>query len=1249
MPLRRVVFELGGEERAHGVTMMDLASIPVLFMAGVVFGNGAHRFIIYRCRRFEEDLSFAAGCVAFGLYLLACAGLYSARSPEAGAVWQQAQFASIGLLCPALLWFFLSYTRNPSRRVVWLFGLPAMGLGLVVGLWRSDWTISATRAAVKTVRVPWGEVVYREMMTGPLAYVLSAWCIAAIVYGWWALWCMSRSGGSPRRSHLLAAFVFFSLTVFSDSLVCHGLLLIPYTMEYGFFSLVLFMGFQSAGELARGAAAEEEVRRSEERYRAFIESNSAGIWRFEYDPPVPLRGEPRVLAERLLTEGSLAECNESFVRMLGSSGRDDVLGGSAANLFSSPDGSLTEEFVRLAESGFKLKDATIHHVRRDGAGCWFSCGIDAVIEGGVLKRLWGAQLDVTEARRVAGALAESEGRLRLIADFVGEIFWIFDLPTMRLSYVSPAFERVWGRSLEELEYSPEIIISSVHPDDRPHVVEAFSRAPRYPSESIKYRIVRPDGQVRHIWTQAFHIAATPELSTRVVGTTKDITDVIDAMARIREEETRSQCLIENTGTLMGIINEDMTMDVVNSAWVDFSGVPKDVIEKGMRIEQFMPVEEREIVRRNHRDRRLSPDTVPRAYELHMVRHDGESVPFLATVSLIPGTQQSVISLIDVSPLKQVQDDLRTSREMMRLILDHVPQRVFWKDANLVYQGCNRHFAADAGVENEGAIIGRTDYDVSPWRTDAENYRLCDRLVLETGAPLLRITEEFHAGDGKTFFREANKVPIRDAHGRITGVLGTYEDVTDRVQAESRLRESEEKFRSLFSSMSEGLAVHDVIFDEDGTPVDIRILDVNPAYTRHTGREREAVVGRRVTEVYGVSEIPHLAEITDVALTGRPADLEFYFEPLRRHFRVSLYSPQRGRFVAIVADVSEKVRLRELARETEERFRRVVEDTQEGIFIANASTLLLAYVNDALCRIVGRRAEEVVGQPCHTVLAPGEHPALCRHLDLVRAGVDTGPVTFAGQRRGVTFTAEAHLSCIRADGALCVLGVVRDITERREMEREFVASSEREQQRIGRELHDAIGQKLTGVKFLARGIARRAVEGDDAGLATVADQLEQISNNCIADARRIAAGLLPHTLQNDSIGDALHELAGNMRSMFDVECDYVGDANGVALPADASLHLYRIAQEAATNSVRHGRAARVVISLEAGARDRVLTVQDDGIGFDTGVVPLAGLGLRIMHHRASLLNGALDITSAPGRGTCVKCTIPCDRGEDGHES
>jgi len=211
----------------------------------------------------------------------------------------------------------------------------------------------------------------------------------------------------------------------------------------------------------------------------------------------------------------------------------------------------------------------------------------------------------------------------------------------------------------------------------------------------------------------------------------------------------------------------------------------------------------------------------------------------------------------ISDRRRAEQQLQESRRMLRLVLDTIPVRVFWKDTSLRYLGCNRPFALDAGLHSPEELVGRTDYEMG-WVEQAEMYRGDDRQVIETGESKLQYEEPQTTPTGELIWLRTSKFPLRDASGEIAGVLGTYEDITEHRRAEGALRRAKEEWERTFD------AVPDLITILDAQHC---ILRVNRAMADRLGLAPEACWGRHCHElVHGlelpVPDCPHVLTMKD---------------------------------------------------------------------------------------------------------------------------------------------------------------------------------------------------------------------------------------------------------------------------------------------------------------------------------------------------------------------------------------------------
>jgi PAS domain S-box-containing protein len=215
--------------------------------------------------------------------------------------------------------------------------------------------------------------------------------------------------------------------------------------------------------------------------------------------------------------------------------------------------------------------------------------------------------------------------------------------------------------------------------------------------------------------------------------------------------------------------------------------------------------------------------------------------------------------------------------------------------------------------------------------------------------------------------------------------------------------------------------------------------------------------------------------------------------------------------------------------------------------------------------------------------------------------------------------------------------IRDITRRVELEREVLAASEEERRKLGQDLHDDLCQQLTGIQYLSDALARNMADLPGAPV-NEAREIAQLARNTVKQARDMARGLSPLKLDAEGLMEGLQALAVHAQSVFRRECHFACHAPVLIADSTVALHLYRIAQEAVHNAVKHGRAGRIDISLAAAGDKVLLAVKDDGVGLPPKIKPHQGMGLRVMQYRAGLIDGSLVVQRRDDGGTEVVCSV-----------
>ncbi len=215
-------------------------------------------------------------------------------------------------------------------------------------------------------------------------------------------------------------------------------------------------------------------------------------------------------------------------------------------------------------------------------------------------------------------------------------------------------------------------------------------------------------------------------------------------------------------------------------------------------------------------------------------------------------------------------------------------------------------------------------------------------------------------------------------------------------------------------------------------------------------------------------------------------------------------------------------------------------------------------------------------------------------------------------------------------------VLAQIAKEKRLEREILEISERELRRIGRDFHDGLGQQLTALELFTTGLLTQ-VRTQAPALIQPFQDLSSHLRVVVRQARALSHGLAPVSLDGYGLENALRELAENTRLMTKVDCSLSSEPNILIADSTAAIHLYRIAQEAVNNALKHSHAKKIRLTLDQDGDALIMTVGDDGCGIPPAADKDAGIGLHMMKYRADLIHATLEIASKPKKGTIVACT------------
>ena len=366
---------------------------------------------------------------------------------------------------------------------------------------------------------------------------------------------------------------------------------------------------------------------------------------------------------------------------------------------------------------------------------------------------------------------------------------------------------------------------------------------------------------------------------------------------------------------------------------------------------------------------------------------------------------------------------------------------------------------------------------------------------------------------------------------------------------------------------------------------------------------------------------------------------------------------KGAFLQIMANVGtqlgrviERDRAASVLQSSEARFRLLMDSLSDyAIMILDDEGRIVTW-NASAQRLYGYTEDQILGRHFGLFYPPGETRAgLPRRL--LGQALAAGRVEDEGwrtRRDGVRFWANSMLTALvdASGNRHGFVKIVRDMSERRRLEREVLEIAERERRRIGAELHDSIMQQLTGGAMLAESLRRKIARGAAVGEREVA-KIVQMLKEAQEQTRYLHRGLMPVQVDAEGLMNALGSLAERTSTLHGVVCRFRPAREVLLEDNRVATHLFKIAQEAVHNAIKHADSTRIYIELSADG-EIGLAIRDNGTGFEGDVEEREGSGIRIMQYRATMIGGKLDIVSERGKGTRVTCTVavPSIGGEGG---
>ncbi|OYY74075.1 MAG: hypothetical protein B7Y40_06570 [Gammaproteobacteria bacterium 28-57-27] len=613
--------------------------------------------------------------------------------------------------------------------------------------------------------------------------------------------------------------------------------------------------------------------------------------------------------------------------------------------------------------------------------------------------------------------------------------WEWDIVNDILIW-SDEIYRIFGLSPQQFGASYEAFMQFVHPDDRQRMGESIRQALEQPGPeySQDHRILLPDGSVRHVHEQGDVSFNEAGQAIKMLGTVQDITERKQFEINLRQRTAFFEALVTTSPDGILVVDSQGRKILQNKRMIELFKIPVEVAAAPDDGPQLQFVIDQVVDSQQFGDRVRYLYTHPEeSSQDEVVLKDGSildrySAPVLDSEGHSFGR---IWSFRDITERKRAEEEIRKQQELTTQIIETIPMRVFWKDRELRYLGCNTLFAKDAGLTRPDELTGKSDYDMS-WGDRADMYRADDRLVMDSNIPKLSYDEPQTTPDGGVIWLRTSKVPLVNEVDESIGVLGVYEDITAYKLAAQALEESERKFRAIVDASVDGILVTDVQTR--------KFVIANRAICDMLGYPMEALYGLGVEDIHPAEALAGVQKTFERQLKG-----EIRMEqnmPVKRKdgsvfFADVSASPitlQGQEFlVGAFHDVTERMQAEERIRDSEARYRNIFENANDIIFLMNTDGTFHS-MSPSIERAAGWTAEEWIGKPFVPLVHADDLPVAQAAFQKGLAGESISNLRLRiAKKSGEYFSADLNTTPLSRD---LIMGIARDVSERERVEMEI---------------------------------------------------------------------------------------------------------------------------------------------------------------------------------------------------------------------
>ena len=839
-------------------------------------------------------------------------------------------------------------------------------------------------------------------------------------------------------------------------------------------------------------------------------------------------------------------------------------------------------------------------------------------------------------------------RFKIITKATNDVVWDSDLRNETRWWNDNFYEKL-GHKISDETTNPHFWEQHIHPDDRARVTAHINYVLYQTAANIwsnEYRFMKADGSFINIYDRSYIMRDENGMAFRMIGSMADVTDLFIAREELNQSEEKYRSLVEQATDGIFMADQEGRFVLVNSSAIKLLGYTNDEL---LRMSIFDIITKENI--RSHplhlAELREGKNLIT---ERVLIKKNGETIYVEVNArSLNDGRLLAFVR--DITEKRKVEEAIVKSNARFHII-SKATSDIVW-DWNLLDNSLwwNDNYYSNLGYEKQKEIV-----EIESWYNlvhpdDVIRVKSKIQSAISGNDLVWRDEYRYIKADG-TFLNFLDRgYIIRDKEGKAYRMIGSMADITDLFLTREELKLSEEKYRALVEQAADAIA----LFDAQG-----KILEVNKSASQ--------LLGYSHTEFLRLS-LPDI--LTKEEISKNPVEYNLLEKGLstikQRKMRrkdgqmviteVNSKILPDGRFLTMVRDLTDRIDAQKQIEKEKDLSDNII-DSLPGVFYLYDDKGKFIRWNKQLEIVTGYSANEITDIHPTQLFEGDDKIYIAQRIAKVFAeGIGDAEADFVSKDgRRIPYYFKAIL--IDFEGRPCLLGTGIDISDRKNAEKELSDSykairkltshlqniREEDRAHIAREIHDELGQQLTVLKMDVSWINKKINTTDDLVKQKMKDLLSML-DEAVKTVRRISAELRPSLLDDLGLTAAIEWQLQEFKKRSDIKSKFTAPEKEIILSDMVKTGLFRIFQESLTNVVRHSHAKKMEINLEQVQSNLILSIQDDGKGFDKAkITDKRTLGILGMKERTAMIGGTYEIISIPGKGTNVIVSVPMNTEE-----